>query len=110
MSCSLVHSGLACHKPAAKAATCGLLKEVPLEKLGLSTCLQMVTPLPSATRSGLIRPSAVGPVELKLDFSSWLVTEPTAKIPAASAGAVIVSQLPLPSFPALLTTKMPFWA
>src|SRR5690606_36572713 len=72
--------------------------------------LNMYTPLPCAEIYGFVRPSAVGADELKLDLSSWLITEPTAKIPAASAGAVIVSQLPLPSFPALLTTKMPFWA
>src|SRR5690606_17738483 len=110
ISCALVHSGLACHRPAAKAATWALLKEVPLDEPGFTTCRQIVTPLPKAARSGLMRPSAVGPVELKLDLSSLLVTDPTASIPSASAGAVMVFQLPLPSFPALLTTNIPFWA
>src|SRR5689334_3600938 len=66
-----------------------------------------MVPLPKAITSGLYRPSAVGPIELKTLFEPAWLTDPTDKIPTASAGGVTSSQKLLPSFPALHITTMP---
>ncbi len=60
-----------------------------------------------ATTSGLTRPSAVKPKELKGLRARFSVTEPTVKIPFASAGTVIFPHAELPSLPALEMTNRP---
>ena len=65
---------------------------------------------PIATTSGFIRPSKLGPIELKDDLLPKAVTEPTVKMESASAGAVMYFQLLAPSFPALIVTKIPLLA
>src|SRR6516225_5215915 len=66
----LRRQGAACSKSAAIPPTCGTAAEVP--KNGLSKSPAPVTETPSmAVTSGLVRPSAVGPLLLKNSVLVW---------------------------------------
>src|SRR5690606_782241 len=94
--------------PATSPVTSGAEKDVPEEDPTCPLARTTLTPCPSAATSGLMRPSAVGPIELDPVFCRRLLTDPTATTPSTSAGAVMIRQLGiLPSFPALVTTTIP---
>jgi len=65
------------------------------------------TPIPLAITSGLMRPSEVGPRELKLATMPSASTAPTASTLSPSAGAEMYCQMSLPSLPAATTTTTP---
>ena len=106
-----MYSGCNCLTHAAKPAIIGEEKEVPdaRVKLPLLPATKLFTPM--ATTLGFMRPSAVGPNELKLAMTSKLFTAPTDKMLSASAGVMsIFHSLSAPSLPMELHTKMPLRA
>ena len=86
-----VHSGFALIITAAAPAAKGAEKEVPDAFLYIFSVFDLtqyvLTPL--AQTSGLILPSNVGPLLLKLAMTSFASTAPTDKTESASAGVII---------------------
>src|SRR5947207_2657178 len=112
-----VKLGRACIRQAANPAARGVEKDVPLaavyaEGLSGTETLGSGLPDPIAIRSGLMRPSELGPIEEKLVLTLLRSTAPIASTlsPFASAGAMILRQGWLPSLPAAFTTRMPLAA
>ena len=85
----------------------GEAKEVPLLVPIVPLDVITVAPEPLAIKSGLIRPSLVGPCDENVERIPWESTAPTERIESASAGQLIYFQLLAPSFPAAATTIIP---
>src|SRR5688572_15426225 len=67
-------------------------------------------PAPLHTTSGFIRPSEVGPIELKGAALPALSIAPTVQMLSASAGTLIKCHWVCRSFPAAFNTNMPLRA
>ena len=91
---------------AASPATSGVANEVPLLWVIPRSMAATVTASPGATSSGLMRPSAVGPRELKPTTRRSESVAPIARAESASAGVPRVRGCG-PSFPTEMTTSVP---
>lgn len=87
-------------------ARTGVAKLVPLE-MQKPDSLESTMSLPRATTSGLMRPSAVGPGELKGDRVLSSRTAPTVRTEATSAGELRRGRGSRPLLPAALRRSMP---
>src|SRR5688572_12145697 len=106
-----VAPGLACIKQAAREEISGVESDVPLVAPTVPLGKIMEVPEPCATTSGLMRLSAVGPMEEKLLYWLVLVTLPTHITESPSAGGAIFGEsgnVKFPLLPAEFTTKIPF--
>src|SRR5579859_691449 len=72
--------GLADQSRATTPARCGAAMEVPLSSLTLPSGQVEGIFTPGALRSGLMRPSSVGPREENEAMLSWLSVAPTSKL------------------------------
>ena len=88
----------------------GAENEVPFPREGELRLPIMPTSVPSATTSGLTLPSAVGPIEEKVDRLESRLIEPTVNTPFASAGTDMYFHVLEPSLPAEQIISMPFFA
>src|ERR1035437_3334865 len=102
--------GTACIRHAAIPLKIGHEKDVPLDlPIDISDVLT-VTLTAIAALSGLNLPSADGPAEEKSEIILFPSTAPTATTLSPSDGKIILFQAVILSFPALLTTRIPFEA
>ena len=101
-------AGWSCLSSAAAAATNGVANDVPFNRRTPLGPLSTQTSTPGAVRSGFRRPSAVGPRAEKPASVPSESSAPTVITESASPGVTRVRK-PGPSFPAAVTTRMP-WA
>ena len=98
--------GCICFTSAALAARRGVANDVPFSRPTWSIPVTTQTATPGAVKSGLMRPSAVGPRDEKNAIVPSESSAPMANTESPSAG-VQIDREPGPSFPAAVTTRIP---
>src|SRR6266513_4416581 len=99
-------AGYNCLTSAADAASSGVANDVPSSRRTWPFPVTVQTATPGAVKSGLIRPSAVGPREENTAILPSESSAPAASTESPSAG-VQIEREPGPLFPAAVTTRMP---
>src|SRR5438105_6482702 len=98
--------GCSCLTSAALAAMSGVANDVPSNRRTSPVSVTTHTATPGAVKSGLRRPSAVGPREEKNAMVPRESSAPMASTESPSAG-VQIERKPGPLLPAAVTTRMP---
>ena len=98
--------GCICLSSAALAASSGVENDVPSRRPTWPWPVTTHTATPGPVKSGLMRPSAVGPREEKIAMAPSESSAPMASTESPSAGVHTVRE-PGPLLPAAVTTRMP---
>ncbi len=101
-----VRPGCSCFTSAADAARIGVANDVPLSRRTVPPPFTTQTATPGAVRSGLRRPSAVGPRDENPAMLPSESSAPAVMMESASPGVTSVRN-PEPLLPAAVTRRMP---